>query len=56
MNIDVNIDKTDRKAKKAPTSHNLYTDKVLSYCNKRGISQKVLDYVGVKGKRKLCSI
>ena len=50
MNIDINIDKTDRKAKKSPTSHNLYTDKILSYCNKRGISQKVLDYVGVKEK------
>ena len=50
MNIDINIDKTDRKPKKAPTSHNLYTDKILSYCNKRGISQKVLDYVGVKEK------
>ena len=50
MNIDLDIDKTDRKPKKSPTSHNLYTDKVLSYCNKRGISQKVLDYVGVKEK------
>ena len=50
INIDIDIDKTDRKAKKPPTSHDLYTDKVLSYCNKRGISQKVLDYVGVKEK------
>lgn len=48
INIDINIDKTDRKPKKAPTSHNLYTDKILSYCNKRGISQRTLDYVGVK--------
>ena len=48
INIDINIDKTDRKPKKAPTSHNLYTDKILSYCNKRGISQRTLDYVRVK--------
>ena len=50
MNIELDIDKTDRKAKKPPTTHNLYTDKILSYCNKRGISQKTLDYVGVKEK------
>ena len=50
INIDINTDKTDRKAKKPPTSHNLYTDKILSYCNKRGMSQKTLDYVGVKEK------
>ena len=50
MNIELDIDKTDRKPKKAPTRHNLYTEKILSYCNKRGISQKVLDYVGVKEK------
>ena len=50
MNIDLDIDKTDRKPKKAPTSHNLYTDKILSYCNKRGITQRTLDYVGVKEK------
>ena len=50
MNININIDKTDRKPKKTPTTHNLYTDKILSYCNKRGISQKVLDYGGVKEK------
>ena len=30
VNIDLDIDKTDRKPKKAPTSHNLYTDKILS--------------------------
>ena len=50
MNIELDINKTDRKPKKAPTSHDLYTDKILSYCNKRGISQKTLDYVGVKEK------
>ena len=50
MNIDINIDKTDRKPKKAPTTHNLYTSNILGYCNKRGISQKTLDYIGVKEK------
>ena len=50
MNIDLDINKSDRKAKKAPTVHNLYTSNILSYCEKRGISQKTLDYVGVKEK------
>ena len=48
LNIELNIKDTERKPKKAPTTHNTYNDKVLSYCNKRGISKNVLDYVGVK--------
>ena len=50
MNIDLDINKSDRKPKKAPTVHNLYTSNILSYCEKRGISKKTLDYVGVKEK------
>ena len=36
------------KPKKAPTKHNSYNEKVLSYCNKRKISKSTVDYVGVK--------
>ena len=42
------IDKSERKAKKAPAVHNPYNEKVLGYCNKRKISKEVIDYVGVK--------
>lgn len=48
LNIELLIDKSERKAKKAPTVHNNYNEKVLSYCNKRRISKEVIDYVGVK--------
>ena len=48
LNIELLIDKSERKAKKAPTMHNSYNEKVLSYCNKRKISKEVIDYVGVK--------
>lgn len=48
MNIDININEADRKPKKEPRIHNSYTKEVLSYCNKRKISQNTLDYVGVK--------
>ena len=48
MNIDVNINESDRKPRKKPTEHKEYNDKVLSYCNKRSISKATLDYVGVK--------
>ena len=48
LNIDIIINESDRKPKKAPTIHNSYTSTVEAYCNKRGISKKVIDYVGVK--------
>ena len=48
LNIELLIDKSERKAKKAPTKHNSYNEKVLSYCNKRRISKSTVDYVGVK--------
>lgn len=48
LNIDINIKSSERTPRKAPTSHNTYNDRVLSYCNKRKISKSVLDYVGVK--------
>ena len=48
LNIELLIDKSERKAKKAPTKHNPYNEKVLSYCNKRRISKSTVDYVGVK--------
>ncbi|MGL5345731.1 MAG: DnaB-like helicase C-terminal domain-containing protein [Peptostreptococcaceae bacterium] len=50
LNIDVLVKESDRKPKKAPTIHENYSDKVLSYCNKRGISKATIDYVGVKAK------
>ncbi|MGL5767292.1 MAG: DnaB-like helicase C-terminal domain-containing protein [Sarcina sp.] len=51
LNIDVIINDTDRNPVKPPTIHNSYTDKVLSYCNKRGISKNTVDYVGVKEEK-----
>ena len=48
MNIDINIKDSERVAKKQPTKHDNYNEKVLSYCNKRSISKETLDYVGIK--------
>lgn len=48
LNIDINIKQSERRARKSPTKHNIYNNKVLSYCNKRGISKNTLDYVGIK--------
>ena len=48
MNIDINIKDSERVARKQPTKHNNYNEKVLSYCNKRSISKETLDYVGIK--------
>ena len=48
LNIDIIINDTDRKLKKAPTKHNSYTENILSYCEKRNISKSTIDYVGVK--------
>ena len=48
LNIDININDSERKAKKEPTRHENYNNKVLSYCNKRSISKETLDYVGIK--------
>ena len=48
LNIDIIINDTDRKLKKAPTKHNNYTENILSYCKKRNISKSTIDYVGVK--------
>lgn len=48
LNIDIIINDTDRKLKKAPTKHNNYTENILSYCGKRNISKSTIDYVGVK--------
>ena len=50
LNIDIYIDESDRKPKKAPTAHEKYSKKVLDYCNKRGMSKETLDYVGIKEK------
>lgn len=50
LNIELFINESERKPKKYPTTHETYTDKVKTYCEKRKISQKVLDYVGVKEK------
>lgn len=48
LSIDVIINESDRKARKEPTIHNLYTKNILSYCEKRNISKSTIDYVGVK--------
>ena len=48
LNIDIIINDTDRKSKKAPTKHNSYTKNILTYCEKRNISKNTIDYVGVK--------
>ena len=48
LNIDIIINDTDRKLKKAPTKHSNYTENILSYCEKRNISKSTIDYVGVK--------
>ena len=48
LNIDINIKQSERRARKSPTKHNSYNNKVLSYCNKRGISKATLDYTGIK--------
>ena len=50
LNIDLFIKESERKPKKAPTVHNAYTDKVQTYCEKRNISKRTMDYVGVKEK------
>ena len=39
LNIDIYIEESDRKPRKAPTSHEKYNNRVLDYCNKRGISK-----------------
>ena len=48
LNIDIIINDTDRKPKKAPTKHDSYTKNILTYCEKRNISKNTIDYVGVK--------
>ena len=48
MNIDVNINESDRKLKKEPTKHENSNSNILSYCEKRNISKSTLDYIGVK--------
>jgi twinkle protein len=48
LNIDININKSDRKAKKEPTKHVNSNNNILSYCEKRSISKATLDYVGVR--------
>ena len=48
MNIDVNINDSDRKLKKEPTRYEKGNNNILSYCEKRNISKTTLDYIGVK--------
>ena len=48
MNIDININESDRKLKKEPTKHENSNSNILSYCEKRNISKSTLDYIGVK--------
>lgn len=48
LNIDIIINDTDRRPKKAPTKHDSYTKNILTYCEKRNISKNTIDYVGVK--------
>ena len=51
LNIDIYIKESDRKPRKTPTSHEKYSNRVLDYCNKRGISKETLDYVGIKEEK-----
>ena len=48
LNIDVIINESDRKPKKSPTKHENYNKNILTYCERRNISQATIDYVGVK--------
>ena len=48
MNIDININESDRKARKEPTRYEKGNNNILSYCEKRNISKATLDYIGVK--------
>ena len=48
MNIDININDSDRKLKKEPTRYEKGNNNILSYCEKRNISKATLDYIGVK--------
>ena len=48
MNIDININDSDRKLKKEPTKYEKGNNNILSYCEKRNISKATLDYIGVK--------
>ena len=48
MNIDININESERKPRKEPTKHEKVNDSISSYCGKRSISKTTLDYVGVK--------
>ena len=48
MNIDININDSDRKLKKEPTKYENGNSNILNYCEKRNISKSTLDYIGVK--------
>ena len=48
LNIELKLKTTERKPRKRPLQHKDYTEKVLEYCNKRGISKATIDYVGIK--------
>ena len=48
MNIDININDSDRKPKKEPTRYEKGNNNILNYCEKRNISKATLDYIGVK--------
>ena len=39
MNIDININESDRKLKKEPTKYESGNNNILSYCEKRNISK-----------------
>ena len=48
INIDINIKDSERVAKKQPTKHDNSNKNILSYCEKRSISESTLNYAGVK--------
>ena len=48
INIDINIKDSERVAKKQPTKHDNSNKNILSYCEKRSISESTLNYTGVK--------
>ena len=48
LNIELESFKSERKIKKEPSKYKKYTEHIQSYLNKRGISNKTIDYVGIK--------
>ena len=53
LNIDININESERKPRKKPTKHENNGGSILSYCIKRSISEATLSYAGIKASGNL---